>query len=156
MAKNARLGRFVAGICAVCIHSGVYIYSIVAGMKTLEVSIGNKSVPMVQLPCPVYSKFVDTRFSPAREIMLVMQLLSDFVVNSVIVGACSLAAVFAMHACGQLDILTLRLNNLVEDQDAKKNDWANKKMADIVDHHLRVLRICNKNRMMLVLIYVSC
>lgn len=140
MARNAKLGRFVAGICAICMHSGVYIYSIVAGMKTIEVTIGNESVPMVQLPCPVYSKFIDTKFSPAREIMLVMQLLSGFIVNSIIVGACGLAAVFAMHACGQLDILTLRLNNLVEDHDVKENKSANKKMADIVDHHLRVLR----------------
>ncbi|XP_011148359.1 odorant receptor 4 isoform X2 [Harpegnathos saltator] len=140
MAKNAKLGRFMAGFCAVFMHGGVFSYSIVSGMTKIEVSVGNGSVSMLQLPCPFYSKFVDTRFSPANEIVLLMQLISCFIVNSTTVGACSLAAVFAMHACGQLDILNLRLNKLVESQDAKKNESAQQRMANIVDHHLRVLR----------------
>ncbi|XP_014484209.1 PREDICTED: uncharacterized protein LOC106749352 [Dinoponera quadriceps] len=140
MAKNAKLGRFVAGFCAICMHGGVFSYSIVSGMTTIKVLVGNESISMLQLPCPSYSKFVDARFSPANEIVLAMQLLSCFIVNSTTVGACSLAAVFAMHACGQLDILTQRLNKLVEGQNAKENQSAQQKMADIVDHHLRVLR----------------
>ncbi|XP_012230139.1 odorant receptor 10-like isoform X2 [Linepithema humile] len=141
MARNAKLGRFVAGFCAIFMHSGVFSYSIVSGMTTVSVSIGvNRSVSMLQLPCPSYSKFVDARFSPANEIVLVMQLLSCFIVNSTTVGACSLAAVFAMHACGQLDILTLRLDKLVEGEGAKENKSAQKRLADIVNHHLRVLR----------------
>lgn len=141
MVKNARLGRFVAGFCAIFMHGGVFSYSIVSGMTTVMVPIDdNRSVPMLQLPCPSYSKFVDARFSPANEIVLIMQLFSGFIVNSTTVGACSLAAVFAMHACGQLDILTLRLDNLVEGKDVKESDTAQRRLADIVDHHLRVLR----------------
>ncbi|KAF3054510.1 Odorant receptor 117 [Nylanderia fulva] len=141
MAKNARLGRFVAGFCAIFMHGGVFSYSIVSGMTTVIVPIDNNlSVPMLQLPCPSYSKFVDARFSPANEIVLIMQMFSCFIVNSTTVGACSLAAVFAMHACGQLDILTLRLDKLVEGEDVKENDSAQRRLADIVDHHLRVLR----------------
>lgn len=95
---------------------------------------------MLQLPCPSYNKFVDARFSPANEIVLAMQLLSCFIVNSTVVGACSLAAVFAMHACGQLDILILRLDKLVEGEGAKENKSVQRRLADIVEHHLRVLR----------------
>lgn len=95
---------------------------------------------MLQLPCPSYSKFVDARFSPANEIVLIMQMFSCFIVNSTTVGACSLAAVFAMHACGQLDILTLRLDKLVEGEGVKESDSAQQRLADIIDHHLRVLR----------------
>lgn len=141
MARNARLGRFVAGFCAIFMHSGVFAYSIVSGMTTVVVSIGdNQSVSMLQLPCSFYSKIIDTRFSPANEIVLVLQLVSGFIVNSTIVGACSLAAVFAMHACGQLDILILRLDMLVEGKSAKENESVQQRLANIVDHHLRVLR----------------
>jgi len=55
------------------------------------------------------------------------------------VGACSLAAVFAMHAYGQLNMLFSWLNNLVADED-KGNEYAEQKLAAIVEHHLRVLR----------------
>ncbi|XP_011880185.1 PREDICTED: odorant receptor 4-like [Vollenhovia emeryi] len=141
MARNARLGRFVAGFCAIFMHSGVFSYSIMSSLTTVVVSIGdNQTVSMLQLPFPSYSKLIDTRFSPANEIVFAMQLISGFIVNSTIVGACSLAAVFAMHACGQLDILILRLNGLVEDGDTKENESAQRKLADIVEHHLRVLR----------------
>lgn len=141
MARNARLGRFVAGFCAIFMHSGVFSYSIVSGMTTVVVSIDdNQSVSMLQLPCPSYNKFVDARFSPANEIVLAMQLLSCFIVNSTVVGACSLAAVFAMHACGQFDILILRLDRLVEGEGAKENKSVQRRLADIVEHHLRVLR----------------
>ncbi|EZA52126.1 hypothetical protein X777_09138 [Ooceraea biroi] len=140
MARNAQLGRLVAGFCAVFMHGGVFSYSIVCGMTTVVVPIGdNRSVEMIQLPVPSYSKFIDARFSPANEIVLMMQVLSTFVVNSTTAGACSLAAVFAMHACGQLDILMTRLNRLVEGEDARTSGSLQRRLADIVDHHLRVL-----------------
>lgn len=141
MARNARLGRFVAIFCAVFMHGGVFAYTLVCAVTTVIVPIGdNQSVAMLQLPCPSYNKFIDARFSPVNEIVLVTQLLSGFVVNSTTVGACSLAAVFSMHACGQLDILTGRLNRLVEDKDAKAGESIQRRLANIVDHHLRVLK----------------
>ncbi|XP_011684716.1 PREDICTED: odorant receptor 63a-like [Wasmannia auropunctata] len=145
MARNARLGRFVAGVCAICMHSGVFLYNIVSGMTTVVVSVGdNRSVSMLQLPCPFYNKLIDSRFSPANEIVIVMQTLSGFIVNSTVVGACSLAAVFAIHACGQLDILMLRLDKLVEGDGAKDNESVQQRLANIVNHHLRVLRFISR------------
>lgn len=141
MTRNAKMGRFIAGFCAVFMHGGVFSYGIVNGMTTVVVSVGNESVSMLQLPCPFYSKIIDTRFSPANEIVLVVQLLSTFVVNSTTVAACSLAAVFATHACGQLDIVISRLDKLVEgDNNEKKSDGVQQRLADIVDRHLRALR----------------
>ncbi|RLU16226.1 ObirOr5-L22 [Ooceraea biroi] len=140
MARNAQLGRLVAGFCAVFMHGGVFSYNIVCGMTTVVVPIGdNRSVEMIQLPVPSYSKFIDARFSPANEIVLMTQVLSTFVVNSTTVSACSLAAVFAMHACGQLDILMARLNRLVEGEDSRTSESLQRRLANIVDHHLRVL-----------------
>ncbi|KAG5318442.1 OR4 protein, partial [Acromyrmex heyeri] len=141
MTRNAKLGRFVAGFCAICMHGGVFSYNIVSGMTTVMVSIGdNQSVSMLQLPCAFYNKLIDTRYSPANEIVLMTQMLSGFIVNSTTVSACSLAAVFAIHACGQLDILILRLGKLVEGEDAEKNESVHRRLTNIVNHHLRVLR----------------
>lgn len=139
MLRYARIGRFVAAFCAVFMQSGTFLFIVAKAMTTVSVVVGNETVTMHLMTCPIYSKFVDTRFSPANEIMQTVEMLSCFIVNSITVGACSLAAVFAMHAYGQLSILFSWLNELIADED-KGNELADQKLAVIVEHHLRVLR----------------
>ncbi|XP_018406405.1 PREDICTED: odorant receptor 82a-like [Cyphomyrmex costatus] len=125
------------GLCAVFMHGGVFSHSLIQGiLLPTFVYIGNVSVSVHRLPCPTYSKFVDITKSPAGEIALIIQLISSIVVNSVTAGACSLAAVFAMHACGQLNILMRWLDQL---DDRKQQDMVQHRLAIIVEHHLRVL-----------------
>lgn len=142
MLRYAKIGRFVAGFCAVFMQSGTFLFTIAKAMTSMPVIIDNETALVHPMTCPIYSKFIDTRFSPANEIMLAVELLSCFIVNSITVGACSLAAVFAMHACGQLDMLFSWLNKLVADED-KGNEFAEQRLAAIVEHHLRVLRYFN-------------
>ncbi|XP_011148325.2 odorant receptor 82a [Harpegnathos saltator] len=143
MLRYAKIGRFVAGFCAIFMQSGTFLFTVAKAMTSMPVVIGNETMSMHPMTCPIYSKFIDTRFSPANEIMLAVQLVSCFIVNSVTVGACSLAAVFAMHAYGQLSMLFSWLNKLVADED-KENDLANQRLAAIVDHHLRVLSFISR------------
>lgn len=138
MLQYAKIGRFVAGFCAVFMQSGTFLFTVAKAMTSVPVVIGNDTASMHPMTCPIYSKFIDTRFSPANEIMLAVQLVSCFIVNSVAVGACSLAAVFAMHAYGQLNMLFSWLNELVNGD--KGNEFAEQRLAAIVEHHLRVLR----------------
>lgn len=141
MLRNAKFGRFVSSFCAIFMQGGVCSYSIITSFTPLTVQIGNATITMHQLPCPFYTELVDARYSPTNEIVLVLQLLSTFIVNTITVGACSLAAVFAMHACGQLNILMVKLDKLVDVSSAKdKRDTTRQKLAAIVEHHLRTLR----------------
>ena len=137
MLKYAKVGRFIAGLCAIFMHGGVFSHTVLQGATPKFECIGNVSVKVRVLLCPSYSKFVDTTQSPAGEIALALQIISSIVVNSITVGACSLAAVFAMHACGQLNILMRWLNKL---NDRKQQETVQQQMAIIVEHHLRVLR----------------
>ncbi|XP_020295558.1 odorant receptor 82a-like [Pseudomyrmex gracilis] len=138
MLKYARIGRFVAGLCAIFMHSGVFSHSVLQAFTMPEIAyIGNETVQVYVLPCPTYSKFIDIRYNPASDIALTLQLLSSIVVNSVTVGASSLAAVFAMHACGQVNVLMRWLNQLVDDR--KQFDKVQRRLAVIVEHHLRIL-----------------
>lgn len=139
MMHYAKIGRFVAGFCAMFMQSGTFLFTVAKAMTSIVVLVGNETTSMHPMTCPIYSKFVDTRFSPANEIMLAVQLVSCFIVNSVTVGACSLAAVFAMHAHGQLSMLFSSLHQLVADED-KEDESAEQRLAAIVEHHLRVLR----------------
>ncbi|XP_018046433.1 PREDICTED: odorant receptor 82a-like [Atta colombica] len=136
MLKYAKFGRFVAGLCAIFMHGGVFSHSVMQGIMPTFIYIGNVSVSIHVLPCPTYNKFIDITKSPAGEIAFTVQLISSIVVNSVTAGACSLAAVFAMHACGQLNILMRLLNQL---DDRKQQDMVQHRLTIIVEHHLRVL-----------------
>ncbi|XP_011684721.1 PREDICTED: uncharacterized protein LOC105448055 [Wasmannia auropunctata] len=137
MLQYAKFGRSVAGICGVIMHGGAFLFSIARAIKTVPITVGNKTLRMHPMTCPIYSQIIDIRFSPVNEIALIMQFLSTFIVSSSTVGACSLAAVFAMHACGQLNVLCTWLRELVENQ--KGNQTAEQKLAAIVEHHLRIL-----------------
>lgn len=137
MLRYAKAGRFVAGLCAIFMHGGVFSHSLIQGTAPAYVIIDNVSVSVHILPCPSFKKFMDTTQSPTGEIALTVQLISTFVVNSVTAGACSLAAVFAMHACGQLNVLTRWLDQL---DDQKQQDTVQRQLAIIVEHHLRVLK----------------
>ncbi|KYQ48172.1 Odorant receptor Or2 [Trachymyrmex zeteki] len=138
MLQQAKFGRFVAIICGIIMYGGTILFSIAKAMKTITIDVGNETFTTHPMTCPVYSKIIDTRFSPVNEIALVLQNLAILVVSSSTVGACSLAAVFAIHACGQLKVLNAWLHELVENQ-KKGNDTAERKLAAIVEHHLRIL-----------------
>lgn len=138
MLRYAKIGRFVSGFCAVSMQSGTLLFVITKSLTTTIIIIGNETVSMHSMACPTYSKFIDGRFSPANEIMLVVHVISCFIVNCVTAGALSLDAVFAMHASGQLNILFSCLNNLTDHY--KDNKYTEQKLAIIVEHHLRVLR----------------
>jgi len=139
MIRYAKFGRSVAGFCAVFMHCGVFSYSVVNSLTPMITVIGNETISMRHpLPCPFYSKLLDTSRDPTNEIVLMMQFLSGFIASSITVGACSLAAVFAMHICGQFDVLYTWLNEMIDEK--KEKETANCKLANIVEHHLRVLR----------------
>jgi len=137
MLRYAKIGRFIAGFCAIFMHSSTIMFSAVRAIKTTTVTIDNETFTIYPMTCPAYSKIVDVRFSPVNEILLSVQLLSTLVVSSSTVAVCSLAAVLAMHACGQLNVLHKWLNKLAEE---KKNYLAKQKLGAIVKHHWRVLR----------------
>lgn len=137
MLQYAKTGRFITGFCAIFMHGCTLIFTAVRAMKTATFTIGNETFTMHPMTCPMYSQIIDVRFSPANEILLGVQFLSAFVVASSTVAVCSLAAVFAMHACGQLNVLHSWLNELTK----QKNSYlADQRLAIIVEHHWRALR----------------
>lgn len=133
MLKNARVGRVIAGVCALIMQGGVLCYNIARGMSRIVVIVGNETITTGRLPCPFFNKIVDPGISPIYEVVLMLQCLSTFVVNNVTISACGLAAVFAMHASGQLDVVMLHLEELI-------NEKQELLLTNVVEHHLRTLK----------------
>ncbi|XP_018364294.1 PREDICTED: odorant receptor 82a-like [Trachymyrmex cornetzi] len=140
MLRYAKFGRSMATFCAVFMHCGVFSYSVVNSLTPIIIVVGNETVSARRLPCPFYSKLLDTSHNPTNEIVLMIQFLSGFIANSVTVSACSLAGVFAMHVCGQFAVLYTWLNELTDEE----KRTAENKLANIVEHHLRVLNFISR------------
>ncbi|KAL6259096.1 hypothetical protein P5V15_009018 [Pogonomyrmex californicus] len=137
MLNSARIGRFIVIFSASFVHSGVFSYSIFRGMTMDKSGVEDDNVSARSLPFAFYDKILDTTISPIYEIVFAIQFLSTFVVNSVVVAACSITAVFVLHACGQLKILMSLLDNFTDERNEKKDSI--QKFAVIVEHHLRIL-----------------
>ena len=139
MLKNAKLGRYVAGFCAVFMQSGVFCACILFGVVTQTVEIGNETLIVYTLPCPPYKLPVQTKST--HDIILGTQFFSAFISISSTTGVFSLATVFASHALGQLNIMVAWVNEFVNQRSRHQNNNGGvNNIGAIVEHHLRVLR----------------
>nr|XP_003700933.2 PREDICTED: odorant receptor Or2-like [Megachile rotundata] len=141
---SARVGRSFAIFCAGFMYSGGFFYTTVMPLcsKRTEI-IDNETVRSQAFP--IYRGLLDPRTTPSFEIVQFMQCLAGFVIYSVTVGSCSLAAVFVMHACGQFRILVMKLQRLVDGAAGKSSfKTYEDRLGDIVQHHLQILRFISQ------------
>ncbi|KAF7993061.1 hypothetical protein HCN44_005842 [Aphidius gifuensis] len=137
-AENAGKGRFITIICAAFMYGGGFFYHTIMPFAVGSfVTSDNKTIK--PLTYPVYDPLFSAQETPNYQIVFTLQWFAGFVMYSITIGACSLAAVFAFHACGQLKIVISRLDNFV-DLNHNIDDVLKKKMADIIERHLRTLR----------------
>ncbi|XP_020295538.1 uncharacterized protein LOC109860677 [Pseudomyrmex gracilis] len=141
MLRYAKIGRYVTGFCAVFMQCGTLLFVVGKSLSTTIIVIGNETVSVHPMACQTIHSFVDTRYSPGNEIMAITHVLSCLVVNAIAVGACSLDAIFAIHAHGQLNVLFSWLRDLVSN-DKKSN--VEQQLAVVVEHHLRVLSFISR------------
>lgn len=79
------------------------------------------------------------RQSPANEILFSIQVLSGVIIHAITAAAVSIAAVFAVHACGQMQMLMNWLECLVDGR-SDMNKIVDKRIAKIVVQHDRILK----------------
>ncbi|CAD1473671.1 unnamed protein product, partial [Heterotrigona itama] len=139
MLRRAKFGRYVSSLCAIFVHTGALSYCVVSASTAQTINIGNETRTYRTLPLKVYNKMIPVETSPANEIVLVMQFLSAFVSDSGGIGFYVLASVLAAHACGQLDVLAIWINEYVNESKDKKEGASFRKIEMIVQHHLRIL-----------------
>lgn len=140
MLQNAKIGRHVATLLTMFMHSAIQFYSLTRCLIKDVVEIDNVSVSVHELPYPFYHEILDVRFSPAYEVVLVVYSISAFLLCGISSVNCGLMAMFVMHACGQLKILTLWLDDIVHDDSVVNTTSVQQKMSFIVEHHLRVIK----------------
>lgn len=138
MLNDAKLGRFIIYFCAMFMYGGGFFYHTIMPFAAGSFTTPD-NITIRPLTYPVYDPLFPAQKTPAYEIVFIIQWFSGFVMYTITIGTCSLAAVFAIHACGQLKIVMLQLENFV---DKKQNidHVLDDKMAEIIDRHFRTLR----------------
>ncbi|KAK2583193.1 hypothetical protein KPH14_009213 [Odynerus spinipes] len=135
--KNAEFGRSLVILCATFMYGGGFFYCTVMPLCAIRTEIIDNLT--IRVPSfPIYRKLIDPRSSPYFEIVQFLQSLAGYVIYTITISACSLAAVFVMHACGQFKILMSKLDDLVIGEGSNL-DTLDKRMGDIVEYHLRIL-----------------
>nr|XP_003700923.1 PREDICTED: odorant receptor 2a-like [Megachile rotundata] len=139
MLKDAEFGRYVVIFCTAFMQGGVLCYCVITGFTTEVIQVGNETRTIRMLPCAAYKKLIPVDTSPTNEIILFVQFLAGFIVNSSTVGAFSLAIVFAAHAYGQLNVLITWIRELVNESRGRDRNVYLKEIGVVVDNHLRAL-----------------
>ncbi|XP_071558399.1 odorant receptor 4-like [Temnothorax nylanderi] len=136
MIETAKIGRRLVTLCAVFMYGSGFFFRLILPFAKGKI-VTPQNITIRPLPCPAYFYFFDIQVSPTYEFIFAIQILNGIVTFSITTGLCGLAAVFVMHACGQLKILADLMINLVDEQWQEKRE-VDKKLAKMVEHQIRI------------------
>ncbi|XP_035737203.1 uncharacterized protein LOC118448265 isoform X1 [Vespa mandarinia] len=139
MKANANFGRRIVIVCATFMYSSAAFYYIAVPFARGMITEEDSNITYRPLVYPVAKIIVDARRSPINEIFFGIQCISGFLAHSITAAACGLAATFAMHACGQLEMIISYLENLVNGHE-NSCDTVEERFTDIVQRHVRALK----------------
>ncbi|CAK9827094.1 Odorant receptor 4 [Anthophora retusa] len=138
MVTYAYYGRRLTTICTFFMCSSFVFFYVISPINTRNVSKidGNRSY--IQLPFPFPKTIADIRYSPSNEIVFTFQFLTGIVLHAITIATCSMAAIFAVHGCGQMEVLKSWLQHLVDGR-ADMSETVDGRIASIVSQHVRIL-----------------
>ncbi|XP_017880491.1 odorant receptor 49a-like [Ceratina calcarata] len=139
MLKYGQVGRNLTVLSAVFMYSGgIFYYTILQYAIGTFIDEHNRTIrPVIY---PTYSVLFDVQTSPIYEIVYTMHCMCGYMMYSTTAGTCGLAALFATHACGQIDVVASHLSDLVHSEHNEKTSTLDRRFVQIIEHHLRILR----------------
>ncbi|RLU16155.1 ObirOr5-L33 [Ooceraea biroi] len=138
MLKYAVTGRNLTIIGALFMYgAGIIYYAILIPINTIKIITNQTLRPVVY---PIYSQFGDVQNSPKYEIVYAVHCVCGYTMYTVTTGTCGLAALFVTHACGQIQMIVSRLQNLLDDKNLEQTQNIHQRIVAIVKRHVRVQR----------------
>ncbi|XP_044576213.1 odorant receptor 4-like isoform X1 [Cotesia glomerata] len=138
MIESVNVGRNITKLCAIFMFSGGVSYHTFMPMwKGTTLNELNETIrPLVY---PGNEIFFNCQKTPIYEFIFFLHFTCGMVMQTITTGACHLAAIFATHVCGQVDILKSQLQNLLKKENSKTNDTIDNRIASIIQSHVRIL-----------------
>ncbi|KAL6259113.1 hypothetical protein P5V15_009035 [Pogonomyrmex californicus] len=142
MLDKARYGRFILICTTLFLFTSGFTYRLIQPIMRGKIVIGNITIrPLVQ---GHYFIFFDPQQSPAYEIVSSMHMLTGIIIYIVTASVCGITALLTMHACGQLKMLAVWLENLANEDQWSKNRVVAQRLAAIVMHHVRIRKFLHQ------------
>ncbi|XP_076760944.1 odorant receptor 4-like [Xylocopa sonorina] len=148
MILNANFGRKLVILCTFFMYSGFVFYYIAVPISVGRIVAEEDNLTFIPLVFPFSRYIVDTRYSPTNEIVFFVQMVAGALMHGITTAACSLAAVLAVHACGQMQVLMNWLDHLIDGR-SDMSGTVDGRIADIVRQHVRILKFLTLTKKML-------
>ncbi|XP_076276556.1 uncharacterized protein LOC143207226 [Lasioglossum baleicum] len=142
MVANAIFGRRLVKICTFFMFSGFVFFYIAVPMSVGKIAIEGANRTFIPLMYPVSKLIVDTQRNPSNQIFFSIQFVGGILMNANAAGACCLAVSFAVHACGQMQVLMCWMSHLVDGR-VDMSNTTNGRIAKIVNQHVRIQKYVN-------------
>jgi len=137
MLKHAGIGRRLSIISMSSLYIAGFIYHMILPFCSVH-KVNNHTVrPFVY---PIYSEFHRAQISPMYELIYLIHCICGYTIYTVTAGSCGLAAIFATHVCGQIDMIMSRLEDLPRGKNFGQSLSVDQRTAVIVKSHVRILR----------------
>ncbi|EGI64963.1 hypothetical protein G5I_06422 [Acromyrmex echinatior] len=149
MIKNVAKSHMLSKICIMFMYCGGVCFQSIMPFLT-HTTIDKQNVTVKPIPCPGFDIIFDLHFTPVYVFVFCAQWCSGIVLFNVTTAVCCLAAMFVAHACGQIGIVIVRVENFVKNAQSNRMKQC---MAIIVKHHMQSLseRYSDRDRMWLQL-----
>nr|UEN71203.1 olfactory receptor 20 [Gregopimpla kuwanae] len=114
--QNLKVGRSLTFMCTVIMYSGGLFYAVLMPLCTGN-TINELNQTVRPLTYPGNDIIIDLQNGFNYEIVFFNACVASFIHWTVVNAIFNLACISVTHACGQLQIIKSRLDNLVEDTD---------------------------------------
>lgn len=139
LVESINYGKKLTMICATFMYSaGIFYVLIVPNVKEKKINQFNQTIR--PLPNPGFDMIVNTQITPNYELLYGLICYASFINYTIVITACNLAALFETHVIGLIQIVVLRLNNLVGQNNEKSNNDIDERIAHIVQCHVVVIK----------------
>lgn len=137
MRKQAISGRRTTVLCMVFMYTATMCFNaILPQFRPKKMDVLNQTLrPVVY---PGFDIFVNPQSSPQYEIIFLLTIASACSTYTIIASACSLAATFVAHVCGQIEIIMSRLDTLFDNLD-DDIEFLSRRISFVIRCHVRVL-----------------
>ncbi|XP_063993541.1 uncharacterized protein LOC135171117 isoform X2 [Diachasmimorpha longicaudata] len=140
MMRNVSTGRNLTVLCATFMYSGGMLYHTLMPFLLTNPIAAEKNSSNRPIVYPGYDAVFGVYVSPTYEIIFLSHCLTAMIIYTITTVSCNLAASFVTHACGQIQILIVRLDSLVNSEGDRSERYLKRKLGDIIHYHAKVLR----------------
>nr|QNL15022.1 olfactory receptor 78 [Aulacocentrum confusum] len=141
----AKFSRTLTWVCGVSIYTSGLTFNLVFPIGMNLMNPNNNSLRI--LVYQGHEIYINTQSSPQYEFLLISHALCGTTLFTLMTGACNMAATFAGHVYGQVDIIQSRLECLMNPEKNNQNilESVHSRVSFIIRAHVRIIKFVVKN-----------